>query len=222
MSAALAPPAPVLPLYRRRLAVGLAALLVFAGAAGLLAARRFGRAAAGTQGWSSLRPRTEPPYPLPNFSLQDRQGHRVAREELLGHAWVADVLFLECGDLCTRLNQKMGELQRQTQGRDLRFVSFSVGPDDGPEALSRYLRSKRYLRGDRRPDPRWLLLAAAPDSTPRLLSALGLGQQGEQLAVSQWFFLVDKTGTVRGLYDGLDAGDNQRLLRDLLALDAAP
>jgi cytochrome oxidase Cu insertion factor (SCO1/SenC/PrrC family) len=77
---------------------------------------------------------------LPAFTLRERSGRTVSKEDLLGKVWVTDFIFTRCVDECPLVSQRMARLQAAfaTQA-DFRLVSITVDPaHDTPEVLTRY------------------------------------------------------------------------------------
>jgi protein SCO1/2 len=219
-SARLHAPAPM-KMARRRTALILAATFVLVASLGWLLGDRLDP----TRRLASTHVGRPLPFAIARFALTDQSGHAVDDTALRGKIWVADFVFLQCGDTCARLTRRLLALQRDSARRpwanSVRFVSFSVDPDDGPTTLARYRRSWQQ-----RPDARWQLLAA--DRTfPRLAVAMGLADSASDVPASlvvnsRFLFLVDRDGMVRGRYDGFSDRDVQRLGRDLALLASEP
>lgn len=114
----------------------------------------------GVAGWWSTRPSTTSAgaAPLerlddygtvPAFTLTERSGKQVTREDLAGTVWVADFVYTECTESCPAQSLQFARLQREFAAEArLRFVSITVDPEhDTPEALRRY--AERYGATDR-------------------------------------------------------------------------
>jgi cytochrome oxidase Cu insertion factor (SCO1/SenC/PrrC family) len=77
---------------------------------------------------------------VPAFTLHERSGRAVSKEDLLGKVWVTDFIFTRCVDECPLVSQHMARLQAAfaTQA-DFRLVSITVDPTyDTPEVLAQY------------------------------------------------------------------------------------
>jgi len=86
-----------------------------------------------------------PPPPdlgtVPNFSMTDELGKPFTNTTLAGKTWAAAFVFTRCPTACPRVTRLMRRLQEQAESRhlDLRFVSFSIDPDnDTPSVLKQY------------------------------------------------------------------------------------
>ena len=152
---------------------------------------------------------------IPEFTLTERNGAPLGLSDLKGKVWVADFFFTSCPGPCETLTNRLASIHRHVAGDDrVRLVSISVDPaTDPPEVLHDY--AARFKAGDR-----WLFLTG-----PRP-SIYGLARDGFKLPIatdpnglglithSTRLVLVDRTGMVRGFYEG--AGDDEAPLKELL------
>ncbi len=79
------------------------------------------------------------PIVFPAFALHDQDNQVLRASDLVGHTWIADFIYTECSGTCVTLNGYMTDLQKDPSLAGVHFVSFSVGPDDGPNILKQYL-----------------------------------------------------------------------------------
>lgn len=163
-------------------------------------------------------------FDLPEFSLTDQGRRQVTRETLAGHVWIADFVFTRCPGPCPIMSGRMAELQKHfASDGELRFVSITVDPTyDTPEVLQDYAR--RY-----RADGRWLFLTGPMEAVYDLsINGFKLGAprsepaSGGLITHSTKFVLVDRSGRVRGYYDGIDVESMDRLRADVRALLDVP
>lgn len=85
---------------------------------------------------------------VPPFTLTERSGRRVTRDDLRGAVAVVDFIYTACTDTCPAQSLALSRLQDDFAGAPLRLVSISVDPDhDTPAVLRRY--AARYRAGDR-------------------------------------------------------------------------
>lgn len=163
--------------------------------------------------------------PVPAFTLVERSGRTLARDDLTGQPWVADFIFTRCSGMCPALSARMAEVRRKMRaaGLQARLVSFSVDPThDTPEVLRDY--AGHYDAGDA-----WLFVTGDRDALYDLISQgfrLSVADRtpgaaadtGELITHSDRFVLVDADGNIRGYYHGMDADAVPKLLRDLAAI----
>ncbi len=169
--------------------------------------------------------RPEPPPVLsevPEFTLVNRDGRTIRREDLAGSPWIADFIFTRCPASCPMMTSRLARLDRELP-RDLevRLVSISVDPEhDTPEILQRYAESFKA-------PARWLFLTGDGEQIYRLSKEgfkLGVDaapqgvETAEPILHSTRFVLVDGEGRIRGYYDAFDAESMKGLMRDLEAI----
>ncbi len=173
-------------------------------------------------------PRVEPlptVATIPDFTLLERSGRTVTRDDLLGGVWVANFIFTSCRGPCPELTLRMRSLSRTLQetNRDVRVVSITVDPEiDTPAVLARYADRHHadpdrwwFLTGERERDVRKLVREG-------FLQALAPATQSGPIIHSTRVVLIDRQGRIRGWHDGLDATAKPLILRDLDALLAEP
>ncbi len=175
----------------------------------------------------SLRsaPKVEALFAAPAFDYPDQHGQRVTHDGLKGKVWVANFVFTQCRTICPLLTAKMVQLQRQLEGVDARFISFSVDPaHDTPEVLAAYAEKWRAH------EPRWLLLSTDEKTLPALARnfkvVVAKNPQADALDPiihTPSFLLVDAEGGVRGVYDSDEPDSFEKLANDVRKLaDQSP
>jgi protein SCO1/2 len=147
------------------------------------------------------------PRQLAEFSLTDRTGRRVTREELEGKVLAVSFLFTGCASTCPEVSRHMSEIQKLTAGDpDVMLVSLTVDPrSDTPPVLAKW--GERYGADTNR----WLLLTGPKHVLQDLIGTSFLSTNApdpfdsmpcnfsgtEQIAV------VDKHGRLRIFYNGM-------------------
>ena len=155
MDAMTAPDAAATPARRRPVWVigavlwagvfaALAAVFLMRGDAAEPAGTNLAVAAQG-EGGALLKPEGEPesapaePKPLPEFSLPERRGETVTRDDLKGKVSVVGFIFTRCASTCPRVSKAMAEQRKTLKDAGVQFVSLSVDPEyDTPEILTTY------------------------------------------------------------------------------------
>ncbi len=116
---------------------------------------------------------------VPPFSLIERSGTPVTRDDLMGTVWIVNFFYTHCPDTCPLQTANMAQLQRDLEDiRDLRLVSITVDPDrDTPPVLKEY--ADRYGADT----ARWLFLTGEKKAIYRLAREgfhLGAGIPNDQ------------------------------------------
>lgn len=158
-------------------------------------------------------------WEIPDFTLTERSGQSAGMSDLKGKVWVADFFYSTCPGPCPMMTSRLSDLHQALAGEpDVRFVSISTDPEkDTPEILQAY--AKNFGASER-----WLFLTGEKDAI------FSLAQKGFKLSVTEdpaapepithstKLVLVDRSGTVRGLYEGIGEDDSARLVQDIRRL----
>lgn len=83
----------------------------------------------------------EPMVNVPEWSLVDQNGDRLAKKDLNGKIVVANFFFTSCPTICPKLTSAMKEVYERFKDKSLvEFVSISVDPEtDTPAVLKKYM-----------------------------------------------------------------------------------
>ena len=160
------------------------------------------------------------------FTLTNQLGEAVTLRSLQGKVWVADIIFALCPGPCPKMTEEMSQLQSAFKPKQpLRFVTLTTHPEhDTPAVLKSY--SEKFSA-----DPaRWFFLTG-PKS--ELLANLAVGslklsavEKDKTLQESEndlfihttVFVLVDKRGKLRGFYESLEPGFQEKIRADINSL----
>ncbi|WP_026236222.1 SCO family protein [Pontibacter roseus] len=156
---------------------------------------------------------------IPAFKLTSQKGETITQEQLDNHIYVADFFFATCPDICKEMSSQLVRVQETFQDEpQVKIASFTVNPEyDTVEVLREY--GERYGA-----DPsKWYLLTGDREQIYSLArNGFYLPVQqvpGQQEFIhSEKFMLVDKNRRVRGIYDGTDAADVDRLILEIRVL----
>jgi protein SCO1/2/putative membrane protein len=139
---------------------------------------------------------------IADFSLRDRSGQIVTRNDLLGKVWIASFILIPCPEgKCPQVTQTMEDLQELLPNRpDLLLVTFLVRPVDSPGNVDSYAEKFNA-------DPnRWLFLSGSQEDIDRVMRSCYLrGPKSEKGGTdhSQRLVVIDREGKIRGWHDGL-------------------
>lgn len=153
-------------------------------------------------------PATFDPYPAPAFSLTERSGKTLTKDELKGSIWIAAFVFTRCNGPCPSISATMAKLQGELLPNrpDVKLITFTVDPDrDTPDELKKYAAN---FRAD--PD-RWLFLTGEEDVVRKLLmegfkinaTKKHNPQPGDEFDHNTKLMVIDREGQIRGLFDGM-------------------
>jgi len=156
---------------------------------------------------------------IPDFSLINQQGQPVTQEQFNGKIYVADFFFATCPDICKAMSSQLVRVQEAFRNEpQVQIASFTVNPEyDTPEVLKEY--GERYNANPQK----WSFLTGDREQIYSLAKTgfyLPVQQvPGQQEFIhSEKFMLVDKERRVRGIYDGTNAADVDRLILEIKVL----
>lgn len=155
-------------------------------------------------------------YQTARLTLTDQDGKSFSTDSLRGHVWVADFIFTSCPGSCPIMSHQMAELQKKTPA-NVDFVSFTVDPKtDTPAVLKEYGQN---LHAD---FTRWHFLTGTDQQMKDAALGMKIAVQPAQgkfaLAHSDRFLLVDGSGHVVGIFDGIKPDDVSRLAAEATKL----
>jgi len=160
------------------------------------------------------------------FRFTDQDGKTVTEQDLQGKVYVAEYFFTTCPNICPMMNSNMAKVYEQYRKENEFFIlSHTCDPDtDSAARLRSYADS---LRIDTR---KWWFLTGRKDSlynTARTSYLLddpknNLQKIEDQFMHTQFFALVDRSGRVRKIYDGLKRSEVEQLINDIPLLLREP
>lgn len=155
---------------------------------------------------------------LPSFSLIDASGRPFTKKSLQGSIWVVDFIFTRCQGQCPMLNEKMLQMKRELKDvKPFRVLSVSVDPKhDRPKILAAYAKGLGVTQAD------WVFATGDKKKIDSLIrDGFKLaGGNGDTIAHSPRFVLVDGQGRIRGYYHALEEEKLAELKKDLRELAA--
>jgi len=159
---------------------------------------------------------------VPAFSFSDQEGRQVTDKDVAGKVYVAEYFFTTCKGICPKLNANVKDLARDFAGEnDFRILSYTVDPET--DSIARMKVYADSLGADPR---KWLFLTGRKDSLYHLARSGYLLDDpknnainiNEQFLHTQFLALVDKSGRVRKIYDGLKKDELADLEKDIKTL----
>ena len=170
----------------------------------------------GTDNWKSKLPVLS--YVKP-FSFVNQLGDTVTQANTSGKVYVANYFFVTCRGICPRMNGNVKSLYTKYKGnKDLLFLSHTCQPEnDSVPVLAHYADSVgadvhqwEFLTGDK-----LALYSMARESYHIDDPKNNVGSINDQFLHSQFLALVDRSGQVRGIYDGLKQKEINQLTADI-------
>ena len=155
-----------------------------------------------------------------DFHLINQNGDSISKSDFEGKIYIADFFFTRCQTICPIMAINMSELQEYyKEDDDLKFLSHSVTPDiDSVSVLRAYADKNNAIDG------KWEITTGQKTHIYELarksyFAVLDEGDGGEQDFIhTEQFVLVDKQKQIRGFYDGTDAREIERIIKDIEVL----
>ncbi len=171
-----------------------------------------------TPRWTAVGHRVAP------FHLVDQENRPLTEADLDGRIHVASFLFAQCPSLCPTLVQRLKPVQEALRGRpDVLMVSYTVTPlADTPAVLSEFGRARgidpavwRLATGELKEIQHVIADSYFADDVRPLA-----GPAQPRLLHTEKVLLVDRHRRLRGIYNGTNAFEMERLLEDVEILRA--
>ena len=167
----------------------------------------------------SLRHKDEN-HTVSDFSLINQNGKIITQEDYKDKVYVVDFFFTSCTSICPLMTNNLLRVQQEVlNANDIMFLSLSVTPEmDSIPVLRKYATDKGIIDG------KWNVTTGDKKHIYELArkSYFAVVEQGDgglqDFIHTPNFILVDKKKQIRGIYDGTDTAEIDRLLKDLKIL----
>lgn len=162
-------------------------------------------------------------HTIGKFALSNQDGQVFSEKNVKGKIQVANFFFTGCGSICPGMMSKLRKLNSESaKDKDIVFLSFSVTPwRDSVSRLREYANTNKFIA------PNWHLLTGAKADIYTLArrsyfaeEALGFTKDSTDFLHTEHVLLVDKTGRIRGIYNGTLDLDMEQLSKDIKVLKA--
>ncbi|MGZ8898677.1 MAG: SCO family protein [Limisphaerales bacterium] len=160
------------------------------------------------------------------FTLTNQLGETVTLQTLRGNVWVADIIFARCPGPCPKMTEEMAKLQSAfATNQPLRFVTLTTDPkNDTVSALKEYAEKFsadparwHFLTGPRREIVANLAVGSLKLATVEKDKTLQ-ENENDLFIHATMFVLVDKAGEIRGFYESLEPGFQEKIRADINSL----
>ncbi|MEZ0542099.1 SCO family protein [Fibrella arboris] len=158
---------------------------------------------------------------IADFSFRNQANQLVTQETVAGKIHVASFFFTSCPTVCPKMTALLKAVQDtfQTEPK-VALLSFSVTPwIDSVPRLQRYATSKGVVPG------KWHLLTGNRSQIYALArqsyfaeEAIGFTKDSTEFLHTEHLLLVDQHRRIRGVYNGTQPLDIDKLIADIRAL----
>lgn len=159
-------------------------------------------------------------HQIGRFSLVNQYGDTVTESAMHGKICVSNFFFATCKSICPEMSTNLVDVQKEFASDDsIRIFSHSVNPiHDTVEVLMSYAAQYGAQKN------KWDLLTGDKKTiydlakNGYLVNAIEDDGSPEGFLHSELFLLVDTKGRIRGMYDGTDKSQVQKLIADIRKL----
>ena len=161
-------------------------------------------------------------HTIADFSFTDQDGKKFSNEDVKGKIHVADFFFTSCGSICPKMTAQLKRVQSAFENDDkLVLLSYSVTP-----WLDSVSRLKKYAEHKEIDSKHWHLLTGKRSEIYSLArrsyfaeEQTGFSKDSSEFLHTEHFILVDKSGRIRGVYNGTLPLEAERLISDIKELE---
>lgn len=159
-------------------------------------------------------------HTIGNFTLTNQFGENVSEQTVKNKVYVADFFFATCQSICPQMSTNLKDVQAAFENDpNFLILSHSVNPmHDTVEVLNKYGISYKAKKN------KWHFLTGSKKiiydlaQKDYLVNALEDDGTAEGFIHSEFFLLIDKQGRIRGIYDGTDKVQVNKLIADVKLL----
>ncbi|XWW45290.1 SCO family protein [Fibrella sp. USSR17] len=156
-----------------------------------------------------------------DFSFQNQAGQVITQDSVAGKIYVANFFFTSCPTVCPKMTNLLKAVQDTFQtDPNVRLLSFSVTPwIDSVPRLQHYARSNGVMPG------KWQLLTGNKGQIYALArrsyfaeEAIGFTRDSTEFLHTEHLILIDQNRRIRGVYNGTQPIELDKLIADMRAL----
>lgn len=157
-------------------------------------------------------------YPkIPDFTFTNQNGKLVTQKNFEGKIYVADFIFLNCPTICPIMSKELKKVYDAFQHEDkIKFISHTIDPkNDTIDRLKAYSNSLKINPN------KWYFATGEQDNIYNLATqhyfsiAYKDSKEPGGYVHSGAFLLIDKNKYIRGVYDGTNEKETNRLINDI-------
>lgn len=152
------------------------------------------------------------------FSFTDQNGKTITNKEYIGKIYAANFFFTSCPSICPIMTKNLRKVEDTFKNdEDIMFISYSVTPD-----IDSTTRLKIFADTYGIDDSKWHLVTGDKAEIYNLAwysffadENPGFSRDSSEFIHSEHVLLVDKSGYIRGVYNGTLPLDMERMTADI-------
>ncbi len=157
---------------------------------------------------------------IPDFRFVSQEGKTVSQADLNGSVYIANFFFASCQDICKKMSAQMERVNDAFRNNpQVKLISYTVDPERDSVAVL-----KRYAEMYQADPNKWLFVTGSKNQLYEhaqngyKVSAMQAPGTIPNFIHSEKLILVDKEKHVRGIYDGTNPQDVDRLITEITVL----
>ncbi|MEJ7674785.1 MAG: SCO family protein [Chitinophagaceae bacterium] len=163
-----------------------------------------------------------------DFRFTDQDGKQLSQRQVEGKVYVSEYFFTTCKGICPKMNANMKIIYDKYKSvPDFAIISHTSMPEtDSVPLLKAYEQTLLGTTSSKLTATNWFFVTGTKDSLYKMAreSYLLDNEKNNSINVkdqfihTQFFAVVDKEGRVRGVYDGLQKDELDKLTNDIASL----
>ncbi|MFD2247304.1 SCO family protein [Pontibacter ruber] len=156
---------------------------------------------------------------IPDFSFTDQDSQQVTAKTFEGKIYVTDFFFTTCPTICPKMKSQMLRVYEQYKDNpQVVLLSHTIDPKHDTVAVLKEYAERLNVSSDK-----WHFVTGEKDSIysiaqKYMVTAMEDEQEAGGFVHSGAFILVDQNRHIRGVYDGTQPDQVDKLLKDIPVL----
>ncbi|MCC2546362.1 SCO family protein [Hymenobacter sp. BT175] len=157
---------------------------------------------------------------IPDFRLRNQDGQVITNATFGGKVYITDFFFATCPSICPKMQSELLRVYEKFKGDErVHFLSHTIDPAHDSIPVLRDYAQRLGIQNA----ARWHFATASHDSIFSLARAYMTAAQKDStvaggFAHSGAFALIDSQRRIRGVYDGMNPLEVERLMQELPVL----
>jgi protein SCO1 len=158
-------------------------------------------------------------HQIPEFTFVNQDSQQVTAETFAGKIYVTDFFFTSCPTICPKMKSQMLRVYEEYQDNpNVVLLSHTIDPQHDTVAVLRNYADQLNVNTNK-----WHFVTGDKDAIydiamKYLVPAMEEEDQPGGFTHGGHFILVDENRRIRGIYDGTDAEQVDRLIKDIPVL----
>ena len=155
-------------------------------------------------------------YTIGPFGFMDQDSNMVTDQSLSGHIYVTDFFFTSCPSICPKMKQQLIRVHDQfLEQENFTILSHTIDPKHDSVPVLKEYAGRLGVESDK-----WHFVTGEKDDIYRIADRYYVAVFEDEDAPGGYnhsghFLLIDKSGRIRGVYDGTIENEVDELMADI-------